>query len=600
MPEKPNVRLGVEQFLTAREPKLLAPVRALARVLDRCLSWSNYNRFADQLPLDLNGQQFLRACTQEFDLQLIDEDNLLDQLPRTGPLIIISNHPTGFMETVAQPDLIMQVRPDLKILANEMLADVHWLQSHIIPLNVFKTTGIKQVMHTATQWLNEQGALLIYPSGEVADYQKQHGRILDGEWSRLPLLLAEKTGAKIVHLHIAAKTTRWFRLVTQVCRSVRTLWMMKELYRQGGKSVSCYSSSVMALSALPDLPKAQQIELLHALNDCLPLSKYYQAAEKTKLKEADGELKMLAQQVDIATVRAELEQLPESTHIYTHQAIVVYVAKGKEIPNTLQYIQVERERVFRQVGQGTGQPADADCFDEEAWHVVVWNTSKQDMIASTRCHLVSQHSPRSYLDDLYTIDHDRLLGFGEMLVVSRTFVLTSYQRSFSSLLCLWRGLSQVVLRHEGIRFVAGVVSVKRSWMSPPLLDCLTAYVNCVAQKNQQMASLFQARYPYQPQGVVPAEVERCLNLTTSVTQLEYVFKELIKQNFQLPVLFRQYESLGTLPLAVSVDDAFASCIDVLHVWDTHDLSSSKIRLFFGDTGLDMLAKRAKMRDSATH
>jgi hypothetical protein len=41
-----------------------------------------------------------------------------------------------------------------------------------------------------------------------------------------------------------------------------------------------------------------------------------------------------------------------------------------------------------------------------------------------------------------------------------------------------------------------------------------------------------------------------------------------------------------------VDDAFGCCIDVLQTWDTHDLRSEKLRLFFGDEGMDEMKRRA--------
>jgi putative hemolysin len=597
MLKEPNINLGVEQVLQAETTKMPSALkticRPLARWLDTFLRWSKFNRFTAKLDLSLDFKGFMQACMKEFNLSIVDVDGLMEKIPQKGPVIFVSNHPTGFVETVGLPNLIMRVRPELKVLANEMLSSVHWVAPQIIPLNVFNATGVKRVLTTAEAWLNQEGALLIFPSGEVADYKKEHGRITDGEWSRLPLMLAEKTKAKIIHINLAAETTVWFKMVSRLCRPARVLWLMKEFYRQGGRDISCYSSAVSLLSSLPAQPKPKLIKFLHALNDCLPIAKYYQKqAQKSVRKEIQIQ-EPLAKQVELSLVEEELQNFPEEATVYTHKAILVYVAVGKDMPITLKYIQIERERVFRDVDMGTGKSMDGDYNDEEAFHVVVWDTRKKAMIASTRCDIICKARPKTYLNELYQIEVDKLLEMGDMMEVSRTFVLLDYQRSFSSLLCLWRGLSLTVLRHKRVRFVAGVVSIAGNKMQEILFDCLATYVGMVAEKNRELSQLFSPRFPYVLKNSVSPEVKHCLSLVSSVEELEHLFKELTKGEGKLPMLFRQYESLGTVPMAISVDEEFASCVDVLQVWDTHDTRSAKLRLFFGDDGIDELRERAR-------
>lgn len=594
MSDKPNIRLGADRFLqteaTRMQPWLRGLIRPMALLCDKVLTWSAYNRFVSQLDLDLGFDKFIEACMREYNLSIRDVDNLLAKIPKQGPVVIVSNHPTGFSETILLPYLIMQVRADLRILANEMLAQVHWVAPQIIPLNVFKKSGVKGILQTAQQWLTEGGVLLIYPSGEVADYKKEHGRITDGEWSRLPLILAEKTDAKIIQLNFCAKTSIWFRAISRICRPIRVMWLMKELYRQGGEAVPCYSSSVISLNRLPAMPKAKLTRFMHAFNDCLPMAaSYQQAAQPVAMTP---ELAPLAKQLDLAIVQQELAALPDEALIYRNKSTVVYVIKGVQIPNALRYIQLERERVFREVNMGTGQPLDGDRHDEQCLQVIVWDTDKQAMIASTRCDIFCQMRQNTYLADLYEIDAEALLANGDMMEISRTFITKDYQRSFSSLLSLWRGVTRVVLRHRRVRYISGVVSIASDKMNAALFDCLDTYVRIQANNYPALAALFSPRHPYSAKSLVSPEIKYCLSLVDSVDALEYLFSELCKGECQFPVLFHQYESLGTVPLAVSVDEDFGSCVDVLQLWDTHDLRSEKLRLFFGDEGMDEMKARA--------
>jgi hypothetical protein len=403
-------------------------------------------------------------------------------------------------------------------------------------------------------------------------------------------MLAEKADAKIIQLNFGAKTSAWFRAISRVCRPIRVMWLMKELYRQGGEAVPCYSSAVTSLKKLPSMPKAKLIRFMHALNDCLPVAKAYQ--QPIQPIAAIQELAPLAEQVDLAVVQQELAALPDDAVIYSYKSTVVYVVKGADIPNTLRYIQIERERTFREVNMGTGQALDGDQHDEHCLQVVAWDAGKQAMIASTRCDIFCAERKNTYLADLYQIDAEALLANGDMMEISRTFITKDYQRSFSSLLSLWRGVTRVVLRHRRIRYISGVVSIAGDKMNAALFDCLQSYVQIQAKNHPELATLFSPRHPYIANKPVPVEIEHCLSLVDSVDGLEHVFSELSKGECQFPVLFRQYESLGTIPLAVSVDDDFSSCIDVLQLWDTHDLRSEKLRLFFGDEGMDEMKVRA--------
>lgn len=596
MPNQPNTRLGIERFLQTEVTKLPSwlktACRPVARFFDRFLTWSSYNRFVSRLDLEMDFKGFIQECVIEYDLDIDDVNALAKRIPKEGPVIMVSNHPTGFLETVILPHLIMQSRPDLCILANEMLAQVHWIAPQIIPLNVFKTSGVREVMQQGVRWLEQGGVLLIYPSGEVADYKKVHKRIVDGDWSRLPLMLAEKTNAKLMHLNLDAKTSRWFRAVSRVCRPARVMWLMKELYRQGGKQVSCYSSSVSSVSTLPALPKAKLIKFLHALNECLPVAELYQGAIDIKTN-GQNEVEPLQETVALSLVQQELQALPETAVIYSHNATTVYVIPGRQIPTTLKYIQVERERTFREVNMGTGESLDGDRHDEKCLQVVVWDKKADALIASTRCEIYCADQQDTYLSDLYNIDATKLLKLGDMMEISRTFIMPSYQKSFSSLLSLWRGVTRIVLRHPRVRFVSGVVSIAGDRMKSSLFDCLATYVKLVADRNKLLSQCFSPKVPYKMQGDVPSQVKYCLSLVSSVDELEHVFKELADGGCQFPVLFRQYESLGTVPLGISVDEDFASCIDVLQVWDTYDLRSEKLRLFFGDEGMEQLRERAK-------
>ena len=63
------------------------------------------------------------------------------EFPKSGPLIIVANHPFGIIDPVMLSRWAAQFRPDLKIMTNSMLAVMSELKDHIIPVDPFGGEG---------------------------------------------------------------------------------------------------------------------------------------------------------------------------------------------------------------------------------------------------------------------------------------------------------------------------------------------------------------------------------------------------------------------------------------------------------------------------
>src|SRR5262249_8224945 len=62
----------------------------------------------------------------------------LARVPATGPCVVVANHPFGILDGILLGDLLLRVRPDLKILTNYMLTGVPELDEYCIPLDPFE------------------------------------------------------------------------------------------------------------------------------------------------------------------------------------------------------------------------------------------------------------------------------------------------------------------------------------------------------------------------------------------------------------------------------------------------------------------------------
>ena len=96
--------------------------RALASALENLLGLKSLARIYDGSPPNLNPFEFLDYALNALGIDIaINEEALLDEIPKTGPVLVVANHPLGGLEGMAIAKVVGKYRPDLRVLTNEIL-----------------------------------------------------------------------------------------------------------------------------------------------------------------------------------------------------------------------------------------------------------------------------------------------------------------------------------------------------------------------------------------------------------------------------------------------------------------------------------------------
>src|SRR5829696_249323 len=70
------------------------------------------------------GKAFVRDAIQALDVRIAIRRASPDGIPRDGSLIIAANHPTGALDGLVLAATALQVRPDVRIIANHLLSRI--------------------------------------------------------------------------------------------------------------------------------------------------------------------------------------------------------------------------------------------------------------------------------------------------------------------------------------------------------------------------------------------------------------------------------------------------------------------------------------------
>jgi hypothetical protein len=117
------------------------------------------------------GESFWDAAINKLGLKIDLNEQDLSEIPRTGPVIIVANHPFGVLDGLMVCWLISRVRTDFKVLTNALLNRAEEIKPYLLPIDFEET---KAALETNIKTRAESKALL-EKGGRPRDFPRWHG-----------------------------------------------------------------------------------------------------------------------------------------------------------------------------------------------------------------------------------------------------------------------------------------------------------------------------------------------------------------------------------------------------------------------------------------
>ena len=253
----------------------------------------------------------------------------------------------------------------------------------------------------------------------------------------------------------------------------------------------------------------------------------------------------------------EIGSLGAECRLASSGGLEVILARSAQVPNTLREIGRLREITFRAAGEGTGRALDLDRFDQRYLHLFVWNPAKREIAGAYRLASTSDGAESLYTATLFHYGPEFLSRVGPALELGRSFIRPEYQRSFSPLLLLWKGIGRFVAANPGYKTLFGPVSISNQY-SALSRELMIAFL----EKREWLSGLADLVRPRRPPPR-RASAEYCRDLD----DLSDIVSDLQPGERGVPVLLRQYLRLGGKLLGFNVDPDFSNALDGLILVD---------------------------------
>ena len=510
----------------------------------------------------------------------------LQQIPRKGSVIVVANHPFGILEGAVLATILLTVRPDVRILANSVLAAVPELRDLVIPVDPMGTcdSARRSVsgLRKAIEFVAQGGLLVVFPAGEVSHFQWREREVTDPAWNPAVARLIQaafRRGAapSVVPVFVSGSNGALFQAAGAIHSGLRTALLARELFNKKMKSVDVRIGSVIEGAKLLAIPTAEeQVEYLRWRTYLLKNREEYKPrtarplfARKTVAPQP------VATPVQPSLMASEISKLPPMQVLATSGDLTAYISSAAQTPHVLREIGRLREVTFRAAGEGTGKTSDTDRFDAHYLHLFLWNERSHEVAGSYRLCGTEVGPERLYTATLFPYRHAFLHNLGPALELGRSFVRVEYQKGFTPLLLLWKGIGAYIARNPHYKTLFGPVSISNQYQSVSR-ELMVTFLERHASLNE-WAGLVRQRHPFRGRTAMPGlPANGC-----AVEDLSDMVSDMEPNRAGVPVLLRQYLRLGGKLLGFNVDPEFSNALDGLILVDLTKTEPQLLQRYLG-------------------
>lgn len=164
----------------------------------------------------ITAAQFLAAHHIEYRIKA----GSIAHIPKTGPVIFVGNHPHGVIDALIGAATIMQVRKDLRALANFSLLSNPVFGPYLAPIDFRGGRNAERFNLRSTaafrQHVKAGGAGFVAPAGAIATREDLDETASDSEWRTSAAKWAKAAHATIVPMYIEGDNSALFHVASKL------------------------------------------------------------------------------------------------------------------------------------------------------------------------------------------------------------------------------------------------------------------------------------------------------------------------------------------------------------------------------------------------
>ena len=569
--------INVEKALVSKYPAFIdkpAPFKRSALfMLKKLVHENEINSFLD-INKDATGFEFIERVLEYFNFGYSISNHDRANIPSSGRVVIIANHPLGALDGLALLKMVGEVRRDVRIVANDVLMNFDPIKNLFLPVDNLGKSTRKRDIERIVEALHQEQAIIVFPAGEVS--RAGITGVKDDKWNSGFIRFARKANAPVLPIFIGGKNSSLFYSVSYINKTLSTLMLAREMFNKRSVTIPMRVGEPIPFSQI----------------DAVPVS----TAEKTKLLKkhlyriAKNKKPLFLTEKTIAHPqnRQNLKQELRESELLgeTIDGKKIYLFDYKAESAVIQEIGRLREIAFRCVGEGTGDKKDLDLYDQYYRHLILWDEEELEIAGAYRLAEAGKMDPTATDTGLYSAT---LFKYGEQMKpyfeqgieLGRSFIQPKYWGK-RSLDYLWYGIGAYLRKHPEVRYMFGPVSLSNSYPRVAK-DMLVWFYSHYFNDNEDLGHSFS---PYVLDQEALNNMDRMFSGDNYKADFRVLKEQLEFLGVSVPTLYKQYSELceegGVRFLDFGVDADFNYCIDGLVLVDIEFVKAKKRKRYIGE------------------
>lgn len=230
-PSQPYDRRKLSYAGTFTDPWKSRTIRALEWATGKVTLLRLIRQFeAEGVPA---GQAFWPQALRIMGIRLDTPDIEIRRIPRTGPTVVVANHPHGLVDGMILAELIGRVRTDYKILTRSLLTGVPEVDQFMIPVAFpHEEDALERnldMRRRAMAQLDAGGVVVLFPAGSVAASRSWFGPAVEAEWNPFTAKMIHRSGAEVVPIRFFGQNSRWYQMANRISPTLRQGLLLHEV-----------------------------------------------------------------------------------------------------------------------------------------------------------------------------------------------------------------------------------------------------------------------------------------------------------------------------------------------------------------------------------
>lgn len=244
-------------------------IRAIERLSGQPKIKKLYNQYLEELKHDT---PFFTAAVKLLELDVRFNAARLANIPKTGPLVVVANHPFGVLDGIVICWLVSlaREREDFKILTNAALDGIPEARPYLLPVDFSETkealAANLQMRKDAMELVKNGGCVIVFPSGGVATAPTPfYKTVAEDEWKPFTSNLITRTDAHVTPIFFSGQNSRLYQIASHLSLELRLALVFREVKRKMGKQLNVEIGETLSKHDLKDAGK--RAELMNFLRE---------------------------------------------------------------------------------------------------------------------------------------------------------------------------------------------------------------------------------------------------------------------------------------------------------------------------------------------